>query len=420
MHALTAPMTSENPSSPQRIDAIDALRGFALAGVALVHFLDQFLAGPLPESQAAVLHPTALDQMISGLNQAFFVGKFYMLFSLLFGLSFFLQMDRAAQRGVHFGGRFAWRLVLLFGIGYLHHFLFRGDILMLYALLGMLLIPLFRVPGKVLWPLVAVLFLGAGRFLSFALFGGGALFGGAEISPASEYSQRYFEVLQQGSLADVFAINAVGGLQSGGTFQFGIFGRGYVTLALFLVGLWLGRVGFFGRLAENHRRIRRTLWIAAGAAVPVMALVAFLFMQVGEGGSFDSWTAAFALTAYDLFNLCIATVILCAFLLIYRRSWGEKALRVFAPYGRTALSNYILQSAGGTFLFYGWGLGLLGEVRSLYLVPIALAFIALQLAVSRVWLRHCLYGPLEWVWRSLTHLKVFPLRRPREALRHSP
>ena len=407
------PEISASPRVFSRVDSIDAIRGFALAGVAWVHMIEQYLAAPFPEGEEAVAMAGPVDQAIFGLNFAFMTGKFYVLFSLLFGLSFFIQMDRARARGIDFRGRFAWRLVVLAGIGFLHHFFYRGDILMIYGVLGMFLIPLYRASRAVLFTIAGIFFLGTGRYLSFAVFGGGSLFGGESPSPTSPVIREYYDILTQGSLLDVFAVNFVDGLKASQVdFQIGFFGRGYITLGLFSVGLWLGRTRFFETLGEHPRRIRRGLGISFAATIVTIALTVFLFSQIPQPVSFDSWPAAFAVTGMDLANMSLASTYLFLFAWIYQRGWGERMLLSFAPFGRMALTNYLMQSLIGTFIFYGWGLGRLGEWRTLYALWAGIGVIVLQMALSRIWVRHFLYGPVEWLWRSLTWLKIFPFRRP--------
>jgi len=99
------------------------------------------------------------------------------------------------------------------------------------------------------------------------------------------------------------------------------------------------------------------------------------------------------------------------FTMLFKKGKGEKFLRKFAPYGRMALTNYVFQSIVFTFLLFGWGFGLIGELRQLHTFLIALVFIALQMWLSKLWLRYFKYGPLEWLWRSLTFFKLFPFRK---------
>ena len=393
-----------------RIHVVDAVRGFALAGVALVHMVEMYLGAPMPEAQQAAMISRPIDKVVMGFDGALLIGKFYILFSLLFGLSFFIQMDRAHRRGIDFRGRFAWRLVILFGIGFLHHLFYRADILTTYAVLGLLLIPSYRLPSRWLLGLAAVLFLGAGRFLSFAAFGP-APFTGGELSQSAPWVTAYWDVLTQGSLWDVFSVNALGAYPPLLDFQYGVFGRGYITLGLFFLGLWLGRTRFFEGVLDQRRFVTRALWISSGASIAALLLGGLVLFLVWPVTSVDSWGTAVLLTVGDLFNLSFSGVWLFGFLALCQRGFGEKVVRAFAPYGRMALTNYVLLGVVGAFIYHGWGLGRLGVWRPADAAGAGLLLIALGLLASRLWLAHFHYGPLEWLWRSLTFMKGFPFRR---------
>ncbi len=131
----------------QRINSVDALRGFALAGVVLVHMVEQYIAGPAPEGFMEGVNGIP-DQIVQGLLQIFFSGKFFALFSIIFGLSFAIQMQSAEKKNVKFGWRFLWRAVLLFVIGFVHQLFYRGDILTVYAVLAPFLIPFLQDPDQ--------------------------------------------------------------------------------------------------------------------------------------------------------------------------------------------------------------------------------------------------------------------------------
>ena len=125
----------------------------------------------------------------------------------------------------------------------------------------------------------------------------------------------------------------------------------------------------------------------------------------------NTWWAMAGLTAMDISNLGMTGVLLAGFVLLYNRAGFKKILNGFAPYGRMALTNYILQSLLGTLFFYGWGFGYLGSVPNRYAFLLALGVILFQMWMSRWWLKSYYYGPLEWVWRSLTHFRMYPLKR---------
>jgi uncharacterized protein len=140
----------------QRIEVIDVLRGFTLLGIGIIHFVEQYYAGAPPEEYQNFTSHNLFDQIVLGLVSFLISGKFFMIFSFLFGLSFAIQLSNS-QGDPHFVRRFIWRLFILFVIGAIHHLHYRGDILTIYAMLGFLL-PLFiRVSDK--WLLIIAAFL---------------------------------------------------------------------------------------------------------------------------------------------------------------------------------------------------------------------------------------------------------------------
>src|SRR5688572_31131447 len=141
-----------------RIEAIDVLRGFTLLGIILVHMVEQYYAGAWPEQYAQATTQTLADQITSGFVGIFISGKFFMIFSFLFGLSFFIQLSKSDSEK-NFLARFTWRLVILFIIGFIHHLHYRGDILSIYALLGLSMLVFYRLPDKYLLALALFLIL---------------------------------------------------------------------------------------------------------------------------------------------------------------------------------------------------------------------------------------------------------------------
>ncbi|MDT0539658.1 DUF418 domain-containing protein [Croceitalea sp. P059] len=403
--------TAQKPTTFKRIEIIDALRGFALAGIVFCHMLENFVAAPLPMSVIETMTPSVLDQIIDGLVSFFFRGKFFALFSFLFGLSFFIQMDNSSKRGLNFGGRFFWRLIILFAIGFIHSMFYRGDILTLYAFLGVFLIPFFNIKNKWIIGFAALLFLGLGRFIVFYFTNGEGLLMKEELSPESPFIAAYYEVLQNGTLSEVFTSNAIEGNLSKAEFQFGVFSRGYLTFGFFLLGLFIGRIEFFKNYL-SETKLTKQLWVGALIllGVSIAAMVA-TFTAMGPDVQFNSWTSMLGLTFFDLMNVSLTVLIVALFVILYKKSKSQKFLEKFIPYGKMALTNYFLQSVIGTFIFFGWGLGYLTKIPNTYVFLMALVVIAGQMWLSKLWLKHFYYGPLEWIWRSLTYFKVMPLVR---------
>ena len=143
-----------------RITVIDAMRGIALVGICLTHamqYFGEYPASPIRDSFAWI---HSLDEAMRWFVNYFLAAKFYIIFSFLFGLSFFIQMDRASQKGVDFRPRFLWRLVLLLMIGMLHNLIFPLDILVIYAVLGFPLVLMYKLPNKLLVGLACFFMLG--------------------------------------------------------------------------------------------------------------------------------------------------------------------------------------------------------------------------------------------------------------------
>ena len=402
-------MSSEKSA---RIEIIDALRGLALAGILICHMTENYIGSMPPQSFNDAVHVGLIDNIIDGLVFFFLRGKFIALFSFLFGLSFFIQMDNGAKRGKPFGGRFLWRLILLIGIGYVHSLFYRGDILTIYAFLGIFLIPFYKVNNKWLLLLSAFLFLGVARYIIYFFIGTDSIWGGSpEMDSNAAWVIDYYNVLKEGSIWDVFKANAVQGHLDKADFQFSIFGRGYFTFAFFLLGLFVGRQEYLKNYTTQSKLIKKIVLWSSILLVVSFGIVAGAFSQVGPDGGLDSWFAMIGLSALDIGNMAMTFLWIAVFVILYKKTKPVKWLSKLAPYGRMALTNYVLQSLIGTFLLYGWGLSFIGELRQLYTFLIALVFIALQIWLSKVWLQYFKYGPLEWLWRSLTFFKVFQMRK---------
>ena len=415
MHGSEAPTSTvadRSDAAPStRISAIDALRGFALLGIVVAHMSEQYLGAPPPPAQPDFGVFSTADRVAQALYGLLVIGKFFPIFSLLFGVSFVIQMRAMAARGDAPEVRFLWRLAILFAIGMAHHLLYRGDILAIYAMLGVCLVFAQRLSGRTLLVIAGVLLVGLPRLL---LAVGGSLTGQPLVlmPPADEMAPYYAAVLS-GSPLDVALANLREGFATKLVFQFGLFGRGYQTLALFLVGLWLARHGWHERLAERCDVLRRARrWSLALIAAAVVVLGGALAM-VGLPSSPDSITRAQAVlgfTLMDLVNLGIASVFVTSFLLLYGRPGPRRWLQPLVPVGRTALTVYLTQTIVGTALLYGFGLGWLGRIGTATAILIAVAVFALQAIVATLWLRAFQYGPVEWAWRSLTFGRAAPWR----------
>lgn len=404
-------------SSPKlsRIVLIDSLRGFALAGVALVHFTQRYITYATPEGFLDGVNSLP-DYIVNGLVQFLFVGKSYALFSLLFGLSFTIQMQSAERRGENFSLRFLWRAALLFVIGYGHHLFYGGDILMMYALLAPFIIPFYKLHNKWLLMVAGIMFIGLPSLITLAFVGAGYLFGMPFFDDfASPINQEIYNAFQSGTLCDVFRVNALYGMKMQFSFQL-ISGRLYNTYGYFLLGLFLGKIGLFRNVDLYIASIKKSIKWSLISFPVIIGIGILVFMIATRKGALPSnWDTVISLNIYNMINIPFSIIMLSGFILLYQKSKWQRFLSFFAPYGRMALTNYVTQAVVGSFILCAWGLGLCGEIRTLYLFFIATGLVIVQTYACKIWLNYFKYGPLEWLWRSGTYLKLQPFRKEDKA-----
>ncbi|MGZ3305859.1 MAG: DUF418 domain-containing protein [Asticcacaulis sp.] len=380
-----------------RIEMVDALRGFALMGLFIVHAVEYY--------ELYWLHPPANDPIhnwVFGL----FAGKAFAMFALMFGLSFFIIMDRAQKRGVDFGGRFIWRLIVLFIIGFFHALFYGGEVLQVLALCGLILVPLNRLSWKWLLPLAVVCF--AQPVLWVELFHAAGDVS-ANFKPWSwEYPA--LDVYAHGSFADVLRVNLFP--SNKWAFMWDA-GRIMEIFGLFLTGLMLGRAGFFTR-PESFATARRIGFVVALAVALGLHYAHPLIdasITADKAHFIVPWVRDTLFDAYQ--SLAAMFMWVTGFVELYQWSLTRPVQRLLAPMGRMTLTLYVMQSLICTPLYYGYGLhwySYIGQTRALMF---GIAFFIAQMVFANLWFRAFLYGPLEWVWRAATYttLKVPFIKR---------
>ena len=420
-----------------RIRLIDALRGLSLAGIAMAHFGEQYLGFMSPPGQPYNIHGTA-DGVLEALSWIFIRGKGFGIFSFMFGLSFALQMQRAERHrpGTDFRPRFAWRLLILFAIGWLHGLAYSGDILTVYAALGIPLILFYRVRDRWLIVLAVLLLVGAPRVAQRLIdgplpraeqqslqdaderTGGGALARGhqrrhSRDRPTTRDHGLPGQVgvpvrLPRPRLPDVRAVPP----RPLGRTATALRGRRGAATAL-RPRLALDRGA---HLADPLDR-RCTLRDRTGRGQrPVRPQP----QPTGTLPDFTSWPVIAGMGVFDGWNNAMTLFYVASFALLFLRPRWQPGLLHFGPVGRMALSIYVGQTVVGVLVFFGCGLGLLGRYGNSLTMPLGLAVFAVQLWAARVWLVRFRFGPLEWAWRSLTWLRPRALPRFRRTGRAIP
>lgn len=398
-----------------RVTLLDALRGFSLLGVIIMHMLQQFSIFSFSPDRPDPLFPV-MDQAIQWFGQNVVMGRFINIFAFLFGLSFFIQFDRAAKKGIDFRGRFIWRMVVMFAIGLIGNAFYGGEIITLYAVFGILLVLLYRVKSWILITIAALLFLGTPRVLQVSYT---TYLKSEQSTVPTEMRQRDAARIaaqsEEPSFANSVKHNFTRGFQGKLNYQFGLFGRGYLTFALFVVGLLVGRIRFF----EQELPKRKTTLYFAGFTLSVL-LISFvtnllpaLDFQALRGGKADYMLSGLTLmTLNDLKIVVFSGAVVTGFALLYQNRSISKYLDVFSPYGRMGLTNYEMQGVLGCFIFSMWAFGPIFQnwgTTELFVLGIGI-YIA-QLIFSAFWLNRYLYGPLEWMLRTATYLKKQPFRK---------
>ncbi len=417
----TDPARPIGPATPkERIEVIDILRGFALFGVLLINMRNFDLPGQVWTGTA--------DRITLWLILVLGDSKFWALFSFLFGLGFALQMQRAESRDAHFVPFYTRRLCVLLLFGMLHFLIYPFDILYDYAVTGFLLLLIRnRSTKEIVTVALICLAIPIGYHAAEVCLSElrrsnpetvqAAAQRQAEERRGDEEATRY---LTKATFTEVVVFNArhivswtfrldryfwrpggPGGLLGG-------------PFPLFLLGLLAGRYRVFHRMREHLPFIRKALpWTLAFGLVSSVVSVTGNWPDPVLPYDARAWRGLlwyFATPALSFSYACVVMV------LCHKDHWKAR-LTPLAAMGRTALSNYLLQSLIFTTIFLHYGLGLAGKIGPLAVAFLTLVIYSLQLLLSVWWLRRFRFGPAEWLWRSLTYGKLQPMRAaPRQAL----
>ena len=407
-------MVNTNDISPvktsERFIILDALRGFALLGICMANF-PEFSLYTFLSPEAAASMPTAVQDKITRYLLYIFVdGKFYTLFSLLFGIGFSIIIRNAERKGVN-GFRIFYRrmgMLMLFGLLHLM-FIWSGDILLLYALLGMLL-PFFRqMPDKKLlgWALFfLILPIGVDLMCEITRTNLALPFIRLQETYCAEYGINgtnfaywLHDAEDYGTVFQFLVQGACVRMQ-----EFIIGNRYFKVLGLFLVGFYIGRNRIYADLEGRKNLLVKVCRLGLIIGLPCSLLYAWSSMG-GHPLSDTLHSLFYFISVYPLGFAYAAG--LC---LLYLRVKSLSIWKWLAAPGRMALTNYIGQSVIGMFLFYGIGLGWGSTIGLLQTEVIVLAVFLFQMLFSRLWLSGFKFGPLEWIWRMLTYGKWLAIR----------
>ena len=407
-------------SQNERADILDVLRGFALLGVLLDNVFGFTGWGFFTQPMREALPTWPADGIVALSELTFIKGKFYSLFSLLFGIGFSIILIRNEQKGINPLKIFYRRLVILLLIGAAHlYFLWEGDILMLYALIGLLL-PLFRkcadktlliwaaalILSPILIDIVSVLMnLKKGSFLEAIAISIDKTTG----VPTDDSSGLY--LFKKGSGWQEWR----NWQQSGFFWRYSDLiesNRIPKVLGMFLLGFYAGRKMIYANL-ENYvslfKKLRR--W---GFIIGIPSAIASTYFDIFQKGLPNPMALGHTFFyAFSVVPLCLAYASVICLHWIKKKETSK--LKVLAPVGRMALTNYLMQTIIGITIYYGVGFGFGGHIGPAVFIPIGLCVYALQIIYSNIWFKYFNYGPMEWIWRQLTYWKRLPLRKTNQA-----
>lgn len=371
-------------AADQRLESIDILRGLALFGVLAVNLVAEFRVSIFEQFMPQPSEPDLINRLVIQFVHYALELKAFALFSFLFGVGLAMQFERLANTGrpLYLLTR---RLVVLLFFGLIHLLLiWNGDILTEYAVAGLVVLPLLHASRKVLG-------LTAAGLLALYLALPALPMPVSWPDPAwiTNHVEQANEIYRAGNWFQVirFSWDELSALLP---LHIYVFPR---TIGLFVLGMLAWRSGIFSESAEYKANILilGCLLAALGAALTLANESAGLFSNLAP--------------------VCLALAFAAIILYAVEFAPARAFLRPFIASGRMAFTNYIAQSIVFGFLFFGYGLGQFGSLRPAPVFALGIAVYLAQIYLSKIWLRHYRFGPIEWCWRTLMYGQRQPMKR---------
>jgi uncharacterized protein len=379
--------------STNRIDVVDALRGFAVMAILLVHSLEHFIYPVYPTGSPSWLQ--AIDNGVLNVVFTLFAGKSYSIFALLFGFTFFIQSDNQKQLGLDFGKRFLWRLVILVGFATLNAAFFpAGDVLLLFVVVGVVLFVARNWSNRAIF-IAALFFLF--QPMEWFHFVASLIVPGHQL-PNLHVGEMYAEVaeyIKAGNFIDFIKVNITLGQKASLLWAVNA-GRFFQTAGLFLLGFYLGRKGLFIANDQNKNVWVKILIVSSILFAPLyvlkeQAMQGEVIVGQSLGTVLDMWQ-----------KLAFTLVLVASFVLLYQNSRFSNAVDNLRYYGKMSLTNYVSQSIIGALIYFPIGLHLAPHCGYALSLFVGIAVFILQLRFSMWWFSSRRYGPLEFIWHKLT------------------
>lgn len=377
-----------------RIDSVDALRGFVILAIMLLHNIEHFDFYYLPEALPNWVK--AIDSVVWDTLFFLFGGKAYGIFALLFGFTFYLQLKKQSERNQSFAARFLWRLFILFLFGIVNSVFYEGDILAFYAVLGIVLLPVSKMSNTIVLLIAVALLLQPVELIRVL-----DILNNDNYVAQRNLSDSYFSQTSKYLTSPSFIELAKGNLINGRTAVFYWFwenGRFFQTPALFMLGMLLGRQQRFITTVQNKK-----FWTLILKA-SVLLFIPLYFLKENIGVIADTEVLADTLkkviTSWS--NMAFMFLLVSFFILMYNIPRIQKLTASLNTVGRMSLTNYIMQSIIGSFIYYEYGLGMYKYTGATFSLLIGIILFVLQFYFCKWWLKTHRQGPLESLWKKAT------------------
>lgn len=403
--------------SSERIATLDIVRGFALLGIFIMN-MPGFSTSFFAEADGSHLWTSLIDQRAEQIRDMLFSGKFNSMFSLLFGLGFTIQLGRLTARDPENAAKHYWRrLLVLAGFAAVHVLLlWDGDVLHIYAVLGVLLYFLRNASNRLIIGLIAacVLYPAVSGILRIYIITPETVKTMVAESQAWEASNNL--AYGSGSFVDAAREHTrdFGRFYGSPLRAWGSLGFWVQMTTTMLLGLLIGKNNWVPRIPEFMPRIRRLQWWALGLGI-ACALTYGILKEMNRVPG-PSPVKVIISVSYALCRLSMMCFYVLTIVRLAQSPVWQKRFAPFAATGRMPLTNYLGQTLMATTLFYGWGFGYFGKVGPALGLLLAVGiYFVIQVPLSIWWLRRFEFGPLEYLWRTLTYG-----RRPTQATRPAP
>lgn len=375
-----------------RIDVVDFLRGFAIMAIMFLHNIERFNLYIFPNGYSGI---SGVNRQVWDTLFFMFAGKTYSIFAILFGFTFFLQFSKQDEKGNDFGPRFLWRLVLLACFATVNAAFFPGEVLMLYAAVGGILFIVRKWSNKAVLALAIFFLIQPVELFYFV----------RQLADTAWEIPKQINWGMHGAVKDYLSEGTVAALIKGNTTTGQIWsmlwaienGRFTQTAGLFLIGMLLGRKGWFADLIQYKRTWIKTFVIALVAAATLyiirenFVLVDGFKYRRSLGVATDMWWKFFGTFVW-----------VSGLVLLYKTNFFRKLTSPFKAYGKMSLTNYVSQSIIGSIIYFPYAFNMSIKLNIVESLLVGAVLFVLQIAFCNWWIKRYKQGPLERLWHKLT------------------